>query len=623
MSRPIFQENILSLSDLEFDTWCSLIEKANIVGFDWETTGLDVYDGKDRPLGFSISVAIDNDPDKIVSEYFPMGHSMEEDDVKNLPTEAWQYLLWLVTQRVAVVHNIIFDMAATRLAGFELEKFICTMKYDHLMNENRPTYSLEAVSTRVLGYNAKVKSPMFEMALLAWGWDMPIKIMRDYALADAGGTLKTAIYQMRQAKKNGESRLGKYWTDIEVPSTVCLSHMRNWGVRIDTDICKEEARKGELERERITEFFGFNPGSGIGLKKLLIEELGLPPIYNQKKNAAGELTSSQTFDKKAMERYEIILNGREDRDETNELVTELLTYRGWTKSVSSYYLPYQRFLSDDGRLRPTYRTTGTKTGRWSCADPNLQQIPKETNKVWNGAIKNCLISADGYTGWEIDYSQLEFRLAAAASHSENLIEIFSDPNRDIFTEMAKALGWDRNPVKTFTYSTLYGAGIQRIMDAFGVSKEVAMEMTESFYSEYSQLRAAAKYMENKAKQQGYVELWSGRRRHFQNPKKESFKAFNSFIQGGAADIVKGVMASLFREVVNEDCKMLLQVHDSLWFEIREGMEEHYLPRIMDVMRRPSSRFNVRLDVDAHPWSKREAEKYGKEIDFTQSQMLTV
>src|SRR4030095_15550779 len=130
-------------------------------------------------------------------------------------------------------------------------------------------------------------------------------------------------------------------------------------------------------------------------------------------------------------------------------------------------------------------------------------------------------------------------------------------------------------------------------------------------------------MEAKAKQQGYVELWSGRRRHFTDPKKQAFKAMNSFIQGGAADIVKGVMASLFREVVNDDCKMLLQVHDSLWFEIREGMEEHYLPRIMEVMRRPSKRFNVRLDVDAHPWSKREAEKYGKEIDFTNNQMLTV
>jgi DNA polymerase-1 len=605
----------------------SLIEKANIVGFDWEASGLNVYGGNatDYPLGFSVSVAINNDPDNIVSEYFAIGHTQTPE--LNVPEAGWKYLLYLVTQRVAVVHNAIYDMAVTRLAGFELKKFICTMKYNHLLNENHQSYSLEAVSTRVLGYSAKTKSPIFEMAMLAYGWDMPVNIMRDYALSDADGTLKTCIMDMRNARKANENRLGDYWTGMEAPATQCLSFMRKWGVRIDTDKCREEERKGLLEKERITEFFGFNPGSGIGLKKLLIEELGLPPIYNVKKNKAGEIVQSQTFDKKAMERYELMLAHR-DETEDNELVRELLTYRGWTKSVSSYYLPYQKLLDDDGRLRPAYRTNGTKTGRWSCADPNMQQIPKETNKVWNGSIKDCVISADGFSGWEIDYAQLEFRLAASASHSDNLVEIFADPNRDIFTEMAKDLGWERNPVKGFTYTTLYGGGVTRIMDAFGVSEGEAREMTEHFFGLYPNLRAASKRAEAQAKSQGYVEIWSGRRRHFQNPQKEAFKAFNSFIQGGAADIVKGVMIKLFHEVINEDCRMLLQVHDSLWFEIRQGMEGYYLPKIMEIMRRPSAKFNVRLDVDAHPWSKREAKKvedyYGTtEIESFGSKVLTV
>jgi DNA polymerase I-like protein with 3'-5' exonuclease and polymerase domains len=130
-------------------------------------------------------------------------------------------------------------------------------------------------------------------------------------------------------------------------------------------------------------------------------------------------------------------------------------------------------------------------------------------------------------------------------------------------------------------------------------------------------------MEYLAKKNGYVEIWSGRRRHFRNPQKEAFKAFNSFIQGGVADIVKGVMVSLFREIINEECRLLLQVHDSLWFEIKEGKEEYYLPKIMEVMSRPSKKFGVWLGVDAHPWSKREADKFGKEITFTQNPMLTV
>ena len=595
-------------STFDFDTWCDLIEKATMIGFDWEATGVNPYDGTDVGRGFSISVAINNDPNNIISEYFGVSHlteSGEFDYENNLPEDAWKYLMTLVCSRPAVCHNVIYDMAVSRNAGFELTKVVCTMKFNHLLNENHPSYSLEEVSKRTLGYNAKQKSPVFEMAMLAYGWaGMPFKYMRDYALADAGGTLKVILLDMRNARNKGEKKLFSYWTDIEAPATVALSHMRKWGVEIDTALCREQELLGLSEKERITEEFGFNPGSTKGLAKLLLEELELPVVARTEKGAP-------QFDKKAMERYEVILS--RDSLEDNSIVKNLLTYRGWTKSVSSYYSAYQKLVSSDGRLRPEYRTTGTVTGRWSCADPNLQQIPKETDKVWNGHIKDCIVSANGYTGWEIDYAQLEFRLAARASHSLDLVEIFNDPDRDIFNEMAASLTWERNPTKVLTYSTLYGAGVQRIMDAFGVSPDEARNMLDHFYDQYPHLRSASKQMEFNAKKYGYVEIWSGRRRHFRNPQKEAFKAFNSYIQGGAADIVKGVMVALFKEVINEDCKLLLQVHDSLWFEIKNGMEEYYLPKIMEIMRRPSKKFGVLLDVDAHPWSRREGEKYGKEL----------
>jgi DNA polymerase-1 len=130
-------------------------------------------------------------------------------------------------------------------------------------------------------------------------------------------------------------------------------------------------------------------------------------------------------------------------------------------------------------------------------------------------------------------------------------------------------------------------------------------MIEYFYSVYPELRAASRYMSGQARSKTYVDIWSGRRRHFEFPAKEDFKAFNSYIQGGAADIMKTVMIDMFREIINDECRMLLQVHDSLWFEIAEGKEAYYLPKIMEIMRRPSEKFGVRLDVDAHPWSKRE------------------
>lgn len=602
MYPPPLTAPSLALSTYSFNTWVHLINSTELLGFDTETSGLLVYDQQDRMLGFSVAVRM---PDgTFIGDYFPCNHIVIPGGVDyNIPEDAYKYLLSLVTSKTLVIHNAIFDKKVMQNEGFEVTKFIDTMKYDHLLNENHKTFDLDSVTLRRLGYKGKDKNPVFEMAKLAYGWDMPAEYIYDYAKADGIEALKVAYAQQEFAKKQKESKLNAYWTSIEAPSITALTYMRGWGVEIDTEICKREEEKGLLEKARITDFFGFNPGSPLGLNKLLIEELELPKIYNKVKLKDGTFEERQTFDKKAMERYEVMLERR--GLENNEIVKELLCYRGWSKSVSSYYQPYQKLLSPDGRLRPEYKPHGTKTGRWSCADPNLQQIPKETDKVWNGAIKDCLVSASGFTGWEIDYSQLEFRLAASASHTESLLEIFADPSRDIFTEMAKTLGWARQVTKGFTYSTLYGAGAQRIMDAFGVNNAEALQLIEHFYSLYPELRMASRHMSGQAARNGHVDIWSGRRRHFQFPKSENFKAFNSFIQGGAADIVKQVIIACFREIVDENCKLLLQVHDSLWFEIREGMEMIYLPKIKEIMSRPSSQFGVELTVDAHPWSRRE------------------
>lgn len=602
--QPLLQHlDLTSVHKTNFPihTWYKLIEDAEYVGFDTETTGLFVYDKRDHILGFSVAVKLKDG--SVVGDYFPINHQHGG----NFPEEVWRPFLELIVSKVLLIHNAVFDITVLKNIGIAITKYICTMKFAHLLNENRRSYSLDDVTLDYLGYKAKVKGPLFEMGKLAYGWDMPANLMAEYATEDAVALVRLLDALLERAKKNKEVKITKYWTDIEAPSIIGLTHMRGWGVTVDIDLCKQEEEKGLEEKERVTELFGFNPGSSIGLKKLLIDQLGFPVL------ATSDATGEPSFTKKEMERYDLMLNplsldGKtvaKERTAETDTIRELLVYRGWTKAVSGYYQSYQKHVSPDGRLRPEYKPHGTKTGRFACAQPNLQQIPKETNKVWNGAVKECLISANGYSGWEIDYAQLEFRLAASASRSENLLDIFSDPTRDIFDEMAKELGWARQATKGFTYTTLYGGGVQRIMDVFGVDARAAKELIEHFYSINPWLRAASREMSTTAKMRGFIDIWSGRRRHFQNPKEEYYKAFNSFIQGGAADIVKAVMIQCFREIVSENCRMLLQVHDSLWFEIKEGYESYYLPKIVDIMTRPSKLFDVRLDVDVHPWSKRE------------------
>ena len=574
----------LPLSDLGLAQWLRLIAKAEVIGFDSESEGLKVHDDTDKCLGFSI--AFDSSMGRF-KEYFPIGHHQGP----NLTEAQWRPILDLVVTKKLVFHNAIHDLNVLWFLGYDTSKiqFWDSLKFGHLINENHKTYDLDNTCVRWLGYKGKNKSPLFNAAMVAYGWkDMPSEYMYDYGKDDAG--LPLDIIQLQVAHKEATPQLIKYWQTIEAPSIRLLTKMRRAGVRIDLDRCKQQELIGLDRMAQIEDELGGKPSAPTWLKEKLHGELGLPEIYHKK-------TGKVTFDKTAMERYELMLARMEGN---NELAGRILEYRGWQKGVSGYYQAYQKHVSPDGRLRAEYKPHGTVTGRFSCADPNLQQIPKETNKPWNNQVKSCIIPTPGYGLWEFDYSQLEFRLAASASKEQSLIDIFNDPNRDIFNEMAAVLGMTRQNTKTLNYTIQYGGGKTRISDVFGVSSYEAEDIIFNYYDKYPNLKKASDHMAMMAKRNGFVDIWSGRRRHFQNPQKEHYKAFNSYIQGGAADLVKQVMVWVDKEANNEECGLRLQVHDSLVFEIKQGREDYWGPIIQEIMTRPQ--FGVRLAVDMHPWA---------------------
>jgi len=281
-------------------------------------------------------------------------------------------------------------------------------------------------------------------------------------------------------------------------------------------------------------------------------------------------------------------------------------YRGWQKAISAAYKPYVELRDLDGRLRCSYKLHGTVTGRFSCSEPNLQQIPKTSDKVWNGRVKECFIAQEGYTLINADFSQLELRLGTAYAGEEDLKQVFRE-GRDIFTEMSGSLGFDRQTTKTFVYSTQYGAGPPRIMSAFHVSKAQAQAMLRNYKNTYPAFAQFAQRCADTAERDMRIRIWSGRYRHFQYS-SESFKAMNSVIQGGAADIVERVMCQVYRDLDSEDCRMLLQVHDSITFEVRTELVDEYMPRIKACMEDVSRAvghdlFDVKFAVEVEPWTK--------------------
>lgn len=572
---------------------------AEKIAIDTETDGLDCRDGTGYAYGVSVAY---RSADGVTAFYMPFRHRNpgrvgNYDKGRFLP-----YLQRILDTRTGIYHNAQFDLPSLSTLGLDTtrHKFLCTMNLCHLISDHIfelqvNNYSLDACCKWYLKRPGKKKSDLWQKLMKQFGWyNMPPEGHGEYAAYDTFSTLE--LYEAIRPILLSEN-LGEIWAHKQ-KFTRLINRMEAIGIRVDTDFCDQMAEEGEIQqseiRQRWAKRYGrdLNPGSPKALSFLLREQLKLPVVLNHK-------TGRPTFDKSAMEQYEQILELV-----NNPLAKEILAYRGWNKSVSSNYQAYIKHLSPDGRLRPHYKLVGTKTGRLSCYEPNLQQIPRSGEQPWNGKMKQCFIPEDGYELIECDYSQLEFRLQAAVAREQSLLDIFADPTRDVFTEMSRQLGWPRQHVKTFVYSTSYGAGAKRIAFVFGVSLEKARELIQFFYGLYPRLREASNKAAREAELRGKIQLWSGRYRHFRYPRDESHKALNSYIQGGAADIVERTMLRCEDAGLNDgtQCRMLLQVHDSIVFEVAKSAKRDVVPTIQSVMSNVQPDFGVVFKAEPKIWS---------------------
>lgn len=564
------------------------------IAVDTETNAEDIRDGRGFAMG--VSIAYRRADGSYDSKYFPFRHR----GVGNLPSEVLDALRTVVESAPSLVfHNAKFDIVSLSTLGITVPsgRWYDTMIMAHLINENFPfSKSLDSCAKAYLGEEWQKDKTEIEDIIKHMGWSwIPAELMEKYASLDAEITYRLMVHLMPLFRQEG---LEDYWhwkaRLIEVVIT-----MESRGVGIDTEFCNRMIDSADQYMQDYLDMLeGYSPGSAKQMKELLIDKMGLPVVKRTK-------TGGPSFDKEAMNVYEEILE-RID----SPFAEYILGYRGWQKARSAFFAAYLEHLSPDGRLRPSYRhhkdseEGGTVTGRLSCANPNLQQIPRKSDKPWNGNVKAAFRATEGYSLYEADYSQLELRLGTAYANEPSLKQIFLE-GRDIFTEMSGWLGWPRQNVKTFVYSTQYGAGKKRISDVFGVSLDKAGELIEDYYRMFPGFREQTERASARVFSQRRVPLWSGRFRHFTKPRDEAHKSFNSVIQGGAADVVERVMVRLFDDVdqkSNGEVRMLLQVHDSVIFEIKNGTQQKWEPKIVQTMEAVNEicvDFGVKFAVDFH------------------------
>lgn len=578
-------------SNTEFKTFLALADLPTVdrLNIDTESNGESLKDGR----GYSIGMSIDISPDKglnAYSYYFPFRHpngNLGLDYLEELKQLVYRKKKWRA-------QNFRHDWLALQSLGIEPPFDVeCTMLMTHSVDEYKLSYSLDSL-TKGLGYEGKARDDQFTRVIKLLGWGgVPPSFLAEYAVTDASLLRPLADAYIQRYYKEDESS-GDLWLQ-DRKLAIVLNKIECTGAKVDLGLADREVERGESRMSELASLIGLNPGSTKQLSELLFERLGIPV----NKNFVSAKTGKPSLNKQAMEYYEDKL-----QELGSPVAQQVLEYRGYQKAVSSYWKAYLTHVSPDGRIRPNFNLHRTKTHRLSCDTPNLQQIPRITEQPWNRLVKPGFIAEPGYELWEADYSQIELRLTAVYAKEKALIEIFEDDERDLFTEMANAIGLPRSQIKTGVYATGYGAGLTKLTSVFG-SARIARIFREQYYGNYPGIMKATQVATQVAKGRGMVRTWNKRPRHFRNPQEEGHKAFNSVIQAGAADIVKRQMIKVDEEldVTNPECRVILQVHDSLVFEIRRDKVPHYTKIIPKIMEDVTPDFGVPFRVDMHPWGQ--------------------
>jgi len=491
--------------------------------------------------------------------YIPVGHQMDGvlpfgNLQANVPN--WVGIMEQIKCPEWIFHNAKFDLTVLELAGFKCqpEQIWDTLIMSHLIDEN-PPHGLKQLGKILLKMEeAPELAKQIRSLSKLYGWEgIHPAAMAMYAEQDALMTMR--LFHFLLPLLRGQDLFEVYSVDIRYMEFLRQIELR--GVLLNQEKARQRSKESVSRMAQIRHEVGFEPNRLILLRDKLY---GPPP------EGLGLVPSSRTPSGK-IQINEAVLEGI-----NHPLAGLVLEYRGLTKATSTWYDGFLQKTDLAGRLHPTFNQTGTVTGRLSCSNPNLQQIPREFDRV-----KSLFMAPEGFELWEFDFSQIELRLAAVYAQEESLLEAFRT-GKDIHQQVADELGISRYAAKTINFAILYGAGVRKLAEQLGTSVQKAFGFLDNYKKTYPKLTQVALQANNAAEQNHYVKMWTGRRRHFRFP-SEHHKAFNSVIQGGAFEIVKRAGLNLW----DSDYQVVNQVHDSYWLELPAHVTSAEVEYICELM----------------------------------------
>ena len=265
------------------------------------------------------------------------------------------------------------------------------------------------------------------------------------------------------------------------------------------------------------------------------------------------------------------------RHPDNRIVWALRNYRKYT-SLTTFNAP-EHAHSRDGRVHAQFRQHGARTGRFSCREPNLQNIPRRIDKEVAAMFRAAFIASPGHTFIICDFSQIEMRIVAEIANEERMIEAFVE-GRDLHLETARQIFQDqtiehddprRDIAKNTNFCLQYGGGHDTLAGTARISVGDAKKIFAQYFQSYPRIQQWMSDTYEATKERGYALTLGKRRRYIPglSDRGDTHKnvAINTPIQGTAADIAKRAMAELGK--VLDDGAMVLFVHDEMVYEVPE------------------------------------------------------
>lgn len=579
------------------------IAQSELIAFDCETFGpdraaLDPWRGD--VAGFSVST-------RNANYYVPIAHTEGEQLHMHLICELWDVL----EDAKIVMHNAPFDckwfgvkFGVNLTDALHADTRIMAMALD----ENRD-HRLKNLLTDWLKEPSDNFDELFPNVQFN---EVPLDVALPYAAGDTEKTLKLYDWMMRHLNSDSLADIKRLIFEIEMP--VCRQFIKSdiRGIKFDQAKAAEldaKFAKEELQLKReIDELFGeeLNLNSPAQLKRKLFDELGLTDI---KQGSTG-------------------INILKKLKREHPVIPLIIEYRAIGKLRQAFTQKLPGEVKSDGKIHPWHNSWGAKTGRFTCKDPNTQQIPAKRPEIRHLFLAT---NADRILV-SIDYSQIELRVLAHMANETVLIDAF-ERGRDIHSTTASLISNGkftyedietnkdadgsaeqkyRKQAKVVNFGIVYGMGAGKLADTLEVSKQAAQTIIDDYFRGYPGIKRYMDEQHRKVMKQGFVTGLFGRKRrlHADVKARDRWKQFSAQRQAGnfpiqesAGTILKKAIVDLNANGILEkyDSFILLQVHDELVFDCPRDISAEGLAEIQRTMEQAVElAVPVRCDVEINP-----------------------